>query len=164
MAEREAEKSAHCLFHSYETQEDLAKSIFPWKMDVLLFSGFLIAFLNKQTAEKRIKKEKQRKPLQHGFGFSARNLLNSSKLSFLILASGETDELNDLLFTIRIFILFYFIFLLLSEEKKLKYIEQRRAKKGKPKEMLSQMIFPEISEQLCHEKKDYSLSQWPNTT
>ena len=162
MAEREAEKSAHCLFHSYETREDLAKSIFPWKMDVLLFSGFLIAFLNKQTAEKRIKKEKQRKPLQHGFGFSARNLLNSSKLSFLILASGETDELNDLLFTIRTFI--FVFFWLLSEEKKLKYIEQRRAKKGKPKEMLSQMIFPEISEQLCHEKKDYSLSQWPNTT
>lgn len=108
MAEREAEKSAHCLFHSYETREDLAKSIFPWKMDVLLFSGFLIAFLNKQTAEKGIKKEKQRKRLQHGFGFSARNLLNSSKLSFLILASGETDELNDLLFTIRIFIFICF--------------------------------------------------------
>ena len=126
-------------------------------MDVLLFSGFLIAFLNKQTAEKGIKKEKQGKRLQHGFGFSARNLLNSSKLSFLILASGETDELNDLLFTIRTFI--FVFFWLLSEEKKLKYIEQRRAKKGKPKEMLSQMIFPEISEQLCHEKKDYSLSQ-----
>ena len=120
-------------------------------MDVLLFSGFLIAFLNKQTAEKGIKKEKQGKRLQHGFGFSARNLLNSSKLSFLILASGETDELNDLLFTIRTFI--FVFFWLLSEEKKLKYIEQRRAKKGKPKEMLSQMIFPEISEQLCHEKK-----------
>lgn len=81
-------------------------------MDVLLFSGFLIAFLNKQTAEKGIKKEKQRKRLQHGFGFSARNLLNSSKLSFLILASGETDEL--MIFSLRS----GFLFLFASERRK----------------------------------------------